>query len=447
MNSDYVFSFDSYKLTDPHTLVFRYSYRNSQSAVIGSFAEKYVLPVDLRPDETTQYLLQQLHILVGISYYKSLLGAVALPYALSAAEAKYWNAVYDNGLGEYAYLNKLTEPITPFTATAKETASTAHSLPGLRGALLGIGGGKDSIVAGEILKAIGLETVTMDMATGSHSGQAGVVMDTMQLPQFRVERYLDTAIIDFTALHNGKNGHVPLSAILAWFGILIAYTSDRKYVVMANEAASSEGNVHWKDKLINHQWSKSLTFEKLTQDFVRQHVSPDLYYFSPIRPYGSLAVMALFTKLGTSYFTDFTSCNLVLRIDPQQRPNGRWCTHCAKCLSTWLLLSSFLPVRELETIFGRNLFEDASLRLLLEELLGLQGHKPLDCVGTIDELRAVTRQALRRHPQAAILTELSAQAIPGPDIETLMQTVGNGAIPTELRAPIQDFVAKQLPAA
>jgi UDP-N-acetyl-alpha-D-muramoyl-L-alanyl-L-glutamate epimerase len=448
VNSGYVFSFDSYKLPDPHTLVFHYSYRNAQSETIGSFAEKYVLPVDLQADETTQYLLQQLHIIVGVSYYKSLLGSVALPYPLSAGEADYWNTVYDHGLAEYAYLNRLSEPIRPFTAggSGRSAAHKPRHLPDLQGALLGIGGGKDSIVAGEILKGIDLDTVTLHMATGTHTGQAGAVMDVMQLPQYHIERYLDTAIIDFTELHQGNNGHIPLSAILAWLGILITYASKHQYVVMANESAASVGNVTWNGRLVNHQWSKSLAFERLTQDFVHQHLSPDLFYFSPIRPYGSLAVMSLFAKLGSAYLDDFTSCNLVLRIDPAQRPNGRWCTHCAKCLSTWLLLSAFLPLSKLEAIFGRNLFDDTSLRTLLEELLGLRGHKPLDCVGTIEELRAVTREALQQHSRAALLNGLAAKQLPGPSLEELMATTGDSTMPADVRTKVAAFVSNSLQA-
>lgn len=444
MNS-LLFSFNSYELADPATLVFHYSYRDDKHEVVASFTETYKLPVRLNADdEGLQYILQQLHVIVGISYYKSLLGTVELPYALSEAEATYWNTVYDQGLGEYAYLNKITAPITPFQSSAQAFPRSAANRSGAQEALLGIGGGKDSIVAGELLKGLELDTVAMAVATGDHHGQAGVVMEVMGLPQQRVERYIDTSIVDFTARHGGNNGHIPLSAILAWLGVLLAYVASRKYVVMANEAAASVGNVTWNGRKVNHQWSKSLEFETLTQAFIHQHVAADLSYFSPIRPYGSLAVMSLFVKLGRAYFDDFTSCNLVLRIDPRQRPNGRWCGHCAKCLSTWLLLSASLPIGELEEIFGKNLFEDASLRPLLQELLGLQGHKPLDCVGTTEELRAVTREALQKHAQTPLLDGVMGAAIPGPDIETLTAAIGPHAIPEELWNGLQSFVAATL---
>ncbi len=448
-SSTFVFAFGSYDVVEKRELLLHYHYKNGHDGtVIGSFTERYVLPVDIdMTNKTTRYILQQLHIIVGISYYKSLLGVVDIPYALTSAEAEYYNEVYDNGLGEYSYINKLTTPIRPFRASPgpqKRDALRLHT----SGALLGIGGGKDSTVSAELLKTIdkatGLRTTVMDVATRDHHGQAGMVMDITGLPQLRVERYLDTSIISFTAEHNGMNGHIPLSAILAWVGLLIAQASNIAYVMMANESAASSGNVEWNGREVNHQWSKSFEFETLTQTFVHDYISPDLWYFSPIRAYSSLAVMEIFAKLGTPYYDVFTSCNMVLRIDPEARPNGRWCTQCAKCLSTWLLLSPWLTVPQLEHIFGRNLFDDMNLRPLLESLLGLQGHKPLDCVGTVEELRAVTRDILDRDETYSLLKGVDAGSIPGPSTQDLIAARGPTNTPPEISSIIDGVLAGQI---
>ena len=47
------------------------------------------------------------------------------------------------------------------------------------GAILGIGGGKDSIVAGELLKGCSLPFDGFVMATGEQRGQAQAVADIM----------------------------------------------------------------------------------------------------------------------------------------------------------------------------------------------------------------------------------------------------------------------------
>jgi hypothetical protein len=443
---DYTFVFDDYEVADAgRELHFLYHYEDAVSNVIGSFDEHYKLPLAIdAQDKTIAYILRQLHLLVGISYYKSLLGNVRTPYALSPSEADYFNTVYHEGLGEYSFVNKITDAIRPFTTDPKAETPQPENLPGNHGAILGVGGGKDSIVAAEITKGIGLDTVVLDVATQDHHGQAGPIMNKTGLSQLRVERYLDRRISSFAQEQDGNRGHVPISVFFAWIGTLLAAAAGKRYIMMANEAAASEGNVTWNGRLVNHQWAKSFEAEKLTQEFIHAHVSPDLWYFSPIRAYGSLAVMELFVALGQPYYQDFTSCNQVLRIDPAQRPNGRWCTHCAKCLSTWLLLSAKLPVSSLEQIFERNLFDDTSLRPTLDALLGLSGHKPLDCVGTTDELRAVTRLALGTGANHPLLDGLRPQDIPGPDIPTLLHERSSSNLPPELISQIGPFVDKYL---
>src|SRR5690242_6335956 len=111
-----VFVFDNYQLTDKK-LDFRYHYKDSDGHELGHFTESYTLPEAIgTSDPTINYILKMYHLLAGISYYKSLLGTVELPYSLNASEAAYLNDIYDNGLGEYSYVNKLTDPIRPFAA-------------------------------------------------------------------------------------------------------------------------------------------------------------------------------------------------------------------------------------------------------------------------------------------------------------------------------------------
>jgi hypothetical protein len=446
MNQDkYTFCFDDFSLAD-NELAFTYHYEDKDGAHLAEFTERYRLPDFLKPDlkdPTTIYILQILHLIIGISYYKSLLGRIEQPYQLTPSEADYLNEVYDNGLGELLFVNKLRLYLQPFNATAGQDRQPVR-LVDHKGALLGVGGGKDSAVAAEIAKHVKLSTVTLDVATRDNHGQAGAVMDIIGLEQIRLERYIDTGIVEFTDKNQGYHGHIPLSVILAWLGTLVAYTTGKQYIMMANEAAASSGNVQWNGREVNHQWAKSFEAEQLTQDFIHQHISPDLWYFSPIRPYGSLAVMELFAQLCQAYYNDFTSCNLVLRINPAERPNGRWCTHCAKCLSTWLLLSSKLDTMCLIGIFGRDLSADNSLRPTLEALLGLSGHKPLDCVGTIEELRAVSRAVIDRGENRPLFDGIKSEDIPGPSIKDLINDRSPASLPPELAKDIEHFVNKTI---
>lgn len=439
MKQGATFYFDDYEV-DSNQILFRYSYRR-QDEVIGRFCERYVLPFELDLERAgTKMALQNLHIVLGTSYYKSLLGPVKLPYRLDTSEASYWNEVYDNGLAEFAYVNKVSNPIRPFAAEHR-AAPTVQSLPDLRGALLGIGGGKDSIVAAEICRSIAIPTTTLDIASRTHRGQAGAVAEAIGFDKVVIERYFDTSLIGFNEQYGGLNGHVPFSAILAWLGVLMALQLSKQYVFMANEASSSVGNTVWNGREINHQWSKSLAFEKATLKLVHSHLSPDIYYVSPVRPFSSLQVMKAFASVSKRYLPLFTSCNLVLRIDPDERPNGRWCGTCAKCLSTWLLLSAWIDRGMLTETFGKDMFNDVSLASQLKALLNLDGHKPLDCVGTYEELRAVTRSALVKYPDAALLQGISSNDIPGPSISELISQRSDHNIPKNLYEQIEQAIA------
>ncbi|OGJ67632.1 hypothetical protein A3B61_02125 [Candidatus Peribacteria bacterium RIFCSPLOWO2_01_FULL_53_10] len=65
-----------------------------------------------------------------------------------------------------------------------------------------------------------------------------------------------------------------------------------------------------------------------------------------------------------------------------------WCKQCPKCAFAFALFAAFLPRVTLEKIFGANFFDSPALEPTVRELLGLQGFKPFECVGTPDEVRA-----------------------------------------------------------
>ncbi len=431
-----VFVFDRIEVIDSTTLLAHYGHK-FENGSHEHFSEKLVLPCKIdNSDEITQRILRSLHIALGISYYKAFLGEVELPYHFDDEEAVYWNTVYHEGLGEFAYINQITAPIRPFMAST--TSNSPHPVHlNTSGALLGIGGGKDSIVAGEILKKTDLRMSTWELSTGTNRGQAGVVMDKMGLDQLQVARYFDTNLVEVVKERGGHNGHIPISMIFAWVGILLAYAGKYQYVVMGNESATSVGNVDWAGRNINHQWSKSFEFETLMQGYVHKTISPNITYLSLLRSYGSLKVMQLFHTLASTYTSDFTSCNFVFRIDPMARPNGRWCGACAKCLSSYLLLSAWKSDEQLEKIFGKNLLLDPSLQSTLNELVGLVGNKPMDCVGTIDELRACARKLITEGRQGTLLAGISIDALSGSDINSLVEETHEHAIPKELLQKVE----------
>ena len=65
---------------------------------------------------------------------------------------------------------------------------------------------------------------------------------------------------------------------------------------MSNEKSSSYGNTTYKGLEVNHQYSKGLAFENMFRDYVHEHITTDIAYFSLIRPWYEIKI-AEFTKM------------------------------------------------------------------------------------------------------------------------------------------------------
>jgi hypothetical protein len=76
-----------------------------------------------------------------------------------------------------------------------------------------------------------------------------------------------------------------------------------------------------------------------------------------------------------------------------------WCGECPKCAFTFLLLTPFIQRQELEQVWGKNLLLDEKLETTYRQLLGIEGDKPLDCVGEIKESRTAMRLAQKQYPE------------------------------------------------
>ena len=73
---------------------------------------------------------------------------------------------------------------------------------------------------------------------------------------------------------------------------------------------------------------------------------------------------------------------------------------CPKCAFIFLALTPFVERAKLEAIFhGKNLLLDSQLEPIYRQLLGIEGDKPLECVGEIKENRAAMRLAQQSYPE------------------------------------------------
>jgi hypothetical protein len=421
------FSFDAVTCApEEGRIELRYSLRDAEDGGFGmiEFVEKLEFPaIDHMPTHRHKELeraLFLLHMIGGISYYKTCLPAHIDIHSgqLTAEEALHWKTVYENGLGEFFYKNKIDFrgriefPAAQNTNPSTQEPPTRAAQPiGIRRCLVPIGGGKDSIVTIELLKAEGLRPTLLRI--GSHpliTAQAR----TAGLELVDVKRSLSPHLFELNA-QGALNGHVPITAYLSFLAVVLAILRDEEAVIFSNERSANEGNVEYLGTTINHQWSKSMECETLLRNLVGSATRVQI--FSLLRAYSELHIADIFSSF-PQYFAFVTSCNENWKIAAKSTKVGAetlWCGRCPKCAFVFALLHSSLPHSTVVDIFRRDLFADEALLHLFRELLGKENFKPFECVGTAEETAAAFLLAHRRGDaeKTAAMMMFTAEILPG----------------------------------
>lgn len=342
--------------------------------------------------------LQNLFFMAGVSYFKTYLAPeiVINKGQLDAQSAAFFSKTYQRGLGEFFYVNKL-DPHTPVTFPATVSAIAPPPTTKVNeGLLIGIGGGKDSLVSVELLrdKVDNLATWSMD-----HQSQLKPLIERIGMPHFWVSREWDRSLLE----HNktgAYNGHVPISAIIACVGAVVAILSGRRDIVVSNEQSANEPTLHYQGVAINHQYSKSQEFERDYQALLAHTLGDHVRYYSLLRPLSEVRIADIFARVGFERYHDvFSSCNRAFTHDSDHM---FWDGTCPKCAFVFLALNPFIAPDKLEALFnGKNLLKDPQLNDTYRQLLGIEGDKPLECVGEVKESRAAMRIAAQVHPELA----------------------------------------------
>jgi hypothetical protein len=338
--------------------------------------------------------VQLLFFMAGVSYYKLYLAPEIVVSAGQIDEplAAFLGKTYNRGLGEFFYVNHL-DPKSPVTFPTNSPKLTPLAIAGLDGQLIGLGGGKDSLVSVELLRD------QQKVATWSlnHRSQLEPLAGRVGLPHFWVAREWDQQLGTLNA-QGALNGHVPISAIFSCVGNIVGILSGYRDLVVSNESSASEPTLKYQDVDINHQYSKSLEYERDFQACLQQLFGDSLRYYSFLRPFSELRIAELFANLGfDKYLGVFSSCNRAYKHGEHQM---FWCGECAKCAFVCLILTPFVEASALLGIWGgKNLLLEPSLENTYRQLLGIEGDKPLDCVGEIKEARAAMRLAQELYPE------------------------------------------------
>ncbi len=247
---------------------------------------------------------------------------------------------------------------------------------------MAIGGGKDSLVSIEALRALG---VPQTVAWVGSSPLIKACAERTGLPTLNIGRALSPLLFDYNK-RGALNGHIPVTAVNSALLVLAALLHGHDQVVFSNERSASYGSLIPGTGEVNHQWSKGWDFERDFAAYLRTHVAADLHYYSLLRPYSELAVARQFAKLDR-YDRHFSSCNRNFHL-LGERPAQRWCGVCPKCHFVFLALAPFMPKPRLMGIFGRNLLDEMEQAPGFDALLEYRDHKPFECVGEGRESRA-----------------------------------------------------------
>jgi hypothetical protein len=316
--------------------------------------------------------------------------------ALNKDQILWWKDLYFNGLGEFFYVNKITEAdpegfMEMVCALGEEVkkphdyAKKQDTTGSEKGVLVPVGGGKDSAVTLELLKSADVPVFAYIInprgATIHTTESADLDADHV----ISVHRTLDKRMLQLNK-EGFLNGHTPFSALVAFSTVIAARMAGLSYIALSNESSANESTVQ--GSTVNHQYSKSFKFETDFHRYQTDYLPGSAYYFSMLRPLSEFQIAKYFAKQ-KQYHAIFRSCNAGSKTDS-------WCGHCPKCLFVYFILSPFLSREEVKEIFGTDMLEDETMQSTMEQLVGIQEEKPFECVGSRDEINTALVMTIDR---------------------------------------------------
>ncbi|MBQ4346739.1 MAG: hypothetical protein IJC75_06335 [Oscillospiraceae bacterium] len=331
-----------------------------------------------------------------VSYWKITCSPVVriLCGSLTEAQCGWWKKLYFGGLGEFFYRNGIeTDPEGFMTIRCEGKPLTeTPSDRSLKGRLIPVGGGKDSIVTLHLLRHLHADSMAYMI---NHRDSSVAAAKLAGIPEERiceVYRSLDPNMLECNA-KGFLNGHTPFSAIVAFSAVLTAYLHGVGEVILSNESSACESTVSQAE--INHQYSKSYAFEHDFFTYEQEFLRSGVQYYSLLRPLTEFQIARYFAALPSAYHEIFRSCNAGAKKDA-------WCGKCAKCLFVSVILLPFLPYEWIVSLIGNDMLGDEAYGPVLQELCGLLPNKPFECVGSRKEVNIALCLGIAKAEQAGM---------------------------------------------
>jgi hypothetical protein len=387
------FTFVSYSINPIRSIII-FNYRvEFKDGKVKNFKDKLILP-KVKPElwsnipkEILEPTLQSLLIMIGINYW------CVFPtnniyiqgFRLTQNQANFWDSLYLNGLGEFFYDMKMDfHDLIKFPYDDSFTAPDPARFQYPKKMLLLNGAGKDSILSAEILKS---QNIPFDFFAFAPTPAHKRISKLVGEKNINVTRQRDSALERYMAF-NGISNAYPSVSTFTFIAVLLAELIGYDSIIFSNERSADFGNFKYLGLEINHQWCKSSEAENMVNEYIKKYITPDISTKSLLREYSELEIVKRFVKY-PKYLNYVTSCNTYFWLP---RPiqflsyRGYWCKRCPKCVFLFACFAAFLPKKEVVNMFGDDLYNKKHLLLLIKRILGVEGFKPLDCVGEPEEM-------------------------------------------------------------
>lgn len=400
------FTFGTYKVDTVRstiTFTYRVEFKFGPIKIRKTFTDRLIFPGvapelwEHVPKAVLEPTLQALLLMVGINYW------CVFPtknihiegFTLTRGQAQFWDSLYLNGLGEFFYDMKMDFHnliAFPYDESLAKAMPARFIRP--EKALLLNGAGKDSILSAEILKTSNTPFDFFSFApTPAHKRIAELVGAKTIIVTRRRDPW-----INIIMSHFGVSNAYPSVSTFSFIAILLAELKGYNKIVFSNERSADFGNLTYLGLEVNHQWCKSSEAEKMVNDYIQNFITPDIKTESLLRKYSELEIVRRFVHY-PQYLHYVTSCNNYFWLTSTEqllRRKAYWCKRCPKCVFLFACFAAYLPKKEVVGIFGANLFANKRLLPLVRRILGIEGFKPLDCVGEPEEMILAMHYAVQR---------------------------------------------------
>jgi len=324
-------------------------------------------------------------LLSNVEYFDE----ITTNFELSSEEITFFEKVIYSGMAEFRYVNNI--PITTkskITPVGTDPSDSVQSKRALRGIMLLNGGGKDGLTSALLLSRTGFDFDLYQRGDGLPQKRSAEIL---QKTPFLFKRQMDIKDED-----KRYKGHKPSSAFIAITAVASAYMLGIRDVIASNETSANEPNLTVDGVEINHQYTKTLEFEK---DFsaLLAIKGINVRYFSLLRPLHELQIVKIFSQ-EPSFYNSFVSCNKAFSTDT-------WCMKCAKCAFLTLALNAISVDMARKVFQIDDSINTPELQSYIVALIDPKQTKPFECVGTLEECQIAAKLILN-NPEIELSEEL-----------------------------------------